>query len=188
MLSVSCTSSSSCTSVGRAAKKPFAERWNGSEWTRVTAPNPEGATEATLEAVSCSSSSACMAVGNYKGSSGPRKTLTERWNGTIWSVVASPNPGGEASARLQGVSCLSSSSCIAAGLSTTGFIPSQESTLAESWNGSEWTLLTTPNPEGKTFSSLTAVSCSSTVACTAVGKARPELGEANMVALAERWQ
>jgi subtilisin family serine protease len=188
MLSVSCVSSTSCVAVGRAAKKPFAERWNGSEWTRATAPNPEGATEATLEGISCSSSSACMAVGNYKGSSGPNKTLTESWNGSSWSVVASPNPGSETYAKLRSVSCLSSGSCIAAGVNYTGFLPSKESTLAESWNGSEWTLLTTPNPEGKTFSPLTAVSCSSPVACTVVGKAHPELGETNMVTLAERWQ
>jgi subtilisin family serine protease len=188
MLSVSCASSTSCVAVGRAAKKPFAERWNGTEWTRVTAPNPEGATEATLEGISCASSSACMAVGNYKGSSGPNKTLTESWNGSSWSVVTSPNPGGETYAKLRSVSCLSSSSCLAVGVNYTGFIPSKESTLAESWNGSEWTLQTTPNPEGKSFSPLAAVSCSSPVACTAVGKAHPELGETNMVALAERWQ
>jgi subtilisin family serine protease len=188
MLSVSCASSTFCMAAGRAAKKPFAESWNGSEWTRVTAPNPEGATEATLEGISCSSSNACMAVGNYKGSSGPNKTLTERWSGSSWSVVSSPNPGGETYAKLRGVSCLSSSSCIAAGVSYTGLIPSKESTLAESWNGTEWTLQTTPNPEGKTFSSIAAISCTSPVACTVVGKARPELGETNMVTLAERWQ
>jgi hypothetical protein len=32
------------------------------------------------------------AVGVVSGSPGP-KTLTEHWNGTKWSIVASPNPG-----------------------------------------------------------------------------------------------
>ncbi len=187
MLSVSCASSSFCMAVGRAAGKPFAERWNGSEWTLVSAPNPMGATDATLEAVSCPTTSSCMAVGSFQN--GTSKTLTERWNGSSWSVLASPNPA-EGHAMLRGVSCLSSSSCIAVGSGyATIFGPSKESTLAASWNGTEWTAQTPLNAEGKAFNFLAAVSCSSATACTAVGNSRPQWGgTANMVSLAERWQ
>jgi subtilisin family serine protease len=188
MLSVSCASSSFCMAVGRVAGKPFAERWNGSEWSILAAPNPVGAAGANLAGVSCPTTSACMAVG-FQEISGTRKTLTERWNGSGWSVLSSPNPAKEGWPELRSVSCLSASSCIAVGsLAPSSLSATEQTTLAESWNGTSWTLQSSPNPEGKSFSSLAAVSCSSTVACTAVGKARPGLSETDMVTLAERWR
>jgi len=42
--------------------------------------------------------------------------LAEAWNGTSWSVQATPDPGGAVDGYLQGVSCTSPrSSCAAAG-------------------------------------------------------------------------
>jgi hypothetical protein len=50
----------------------------------------------------CPSPTACFAVGEtwavigkpilYGGQLGPPKTAVEQWNGTSWSIVASPNP------------------------------------------------------------------------------------------------
>jgi hypothetical protein len=42
-------------------------------------------------------------------------------------------------------------------------------TLAEAWNGTSWTLLTTPKPSGAVESELVAVSCNSATTCTAFG-------------------
>ncbi|HXR60600.1 MAG TPA: S8 family serine peptidase, partial [Solirubrobacterales bacterium] len=187
---VSCASSTFCVAVGTANKKPFAERWNGSEWTTLAPPNPEGATEARLEGVSCPTISACVAVGYLQPSGGGRKTLAERWNGSSWVVVSTPNPAKEGWAQLRSVSCLSGSSCIAVGSlsSPNGFVPQEEATIAQSWNGTSWTLQSSPNGAGNLFSSFAAVSCSSTVACTAVGKTRPGSSQANMVTLGARWR
>jgi len=189
MVSVSCASSTFCVAVGRAANKPFAESWNGTEWTILSTVNPEGATEAGFAGVACSTSSSCMAVGSYHATSfGVDKTLTERWNGSTWAIVSSPNPAKEGLAHLRGVSCLSASSCIAVGSLYSGTFPlDEETTIAESWNGTSWTLQTSPNAAGKHFSSFVSVSCSSTVACTAVGGARPELFESPSGNLAARW-
>ena len=189
LLSVSCPSSTFCMAAGTAAGKPFAERWNGSEWTTQTAPNPEGGSEASLEGVSCSSASDCMAVGSFKVS-GLRKTLTERWNGSSLAVVASPNPSGkEGNAVLRSVSCLSASSCFAAGsFAYPASGASGETTLVEAWNGSEWSIQTSPNPEGNSFSSLAGISCSSAVACTGVGQSRAGLTSSKTINLAERWE
>ena len=44
----------------------------------------------------------------------------------------------------------------------------QQVTLAEHWNGTTWSVQNTPNPTGTSIQ-LTAVSCASTTACTAVG-------------------
>lgn len=191
MLGVSCASASYCVAVGKAAKKPFVERWNGSEWAIQSAPNPSGATEAALEGVSCPTTSACMAVGSFKGSSGPTKALSERWNGSAWSVLSHPSPSKEGSVKLRSVSCLSASSCISVGVLTDSlFLPSWEQTVAQSWNGSAWSNQTPLNPEGKGFSYLLGISCTSASACTAVGRAgvSPSYEMVNgTVALAERW-
>jgi len=185
MLGVSCASSSFCVAVGAAAGKPFAERWNGSEWAVLSTANP-GGEAALLAGVSCPTTSYCMAVGSYRESLSVTKTLAERWNGSNWAISSTPNPAKEGEPKLLSVSCLSSSSCIAVGRFSK-FFPAEETTVAESWNGSSWALQTSPSPEGNPFNSLAAVSCSSTVACTGVGKARPKMAEANMVTMAQRW-
>ena len=49
-----------------------------------------GTSRVTLGGVACTSASNCFAVGYGLG----RGTLVEQWNGSSWSIVASPNPGG----------------------------------------------------------------------------------------------
>jgi hypothetical protein len=158
---VSCPAAGVCTAVGGystgTSGGTVAESWNGTAWTIQATPSGGG----TLSAISCTSSAACTAVGSLGAS-----TLAEAWNGTAWSIQASPNPTGATRSQLQGVSCPSAGACTAVGtywVSTTSF------TMAEAWNGTAWSLETTPNPTGATYSSLQALSCSSASACTAVG-------------------
>ena len=70
------------------------------------------------------------------------KTLVERWNGTSWSIVTSPNPSGATFAVLSGVSCPSTTSCYAVGESAL------DKTLVEHWNGTSWSIVASPNPSG----------------------------------------
>ena len=58
-------------------------------------------------------------------------------------------------------------------------------TLAERWDGTAWTIRTTPNPTGATNSLLFGVSCTSAMACTAVGTYTTSAG--TQLTLAERW-
>ena len=58
-------------------------------------------------------------------------------------------------------------------------------TLAEPWDGTSWTVQSTPNPAGATDILLAAVSCTSSAACTAVGSYTNSSGVS--VTLAERW-
>jgi hypothetical protein len=192
MLGVSCPSSTSCTTVGEASSKPTAEHWNGTEWSVITPPNPTGAVGATLESVSCTSSTSCMAVGNFHESGKKKKTLTESWSGTEWKVKSSPNPAeavGEV--KFASVSCLSSTSCFAAGSYVTKEvigIPEEEKTLAETWNGTEWTIQSSSNAAGAKLNSLAGVSCTSSIACTAIGSDAPELGASERLTLGERYE
>ena len=131
-----------------------------------------------------------MAVGNFKEASGYNKTLAESWNGSAWSVVASPNPSEAKGSYLFGVSCTGSSSCIAVGRYVTEgeAFPTESKTLVESWGGAEWSIQSSPNPAEKKLPFLRGVSCSAANACTAVGYAKKSLSEAETTTLGERYQ
>jgi hypothetical protein len=169
---VSCSSATACTAVGyfvngSSTRETLAEEWNGTSWTVQTTPNPKGATNTYLGAVSCSSATACTAVGNYENSSNTFETLAEVWNGTSWTVQTTPNPKGATDSALGSVSCSSATACMAVGQFDDS--AGARMMLAEGWNGTSWTVQTTPNPKGATNSSLDALSCSSATGCTAVG-------------------
>ncbi len=157
---VSCTSSTACTAVGTTYSAVLIERWNGTEWTLQTGVN-KGVTN-YLSAVSCTSTTSCTAAGTSEGTG-----LAESWNGTTWSSQSIPTPSGGKAIILTGISCSSSTSCVAAGHYESS--SSVEETLAESWNGTEWQVVSTPNPSGAKSSQATGVSCVSSVECFAAG-------------------
>jgi hypothetical protein len=67
--------------------------WNGKAWSLITTPDP-GAFGTALEGITALSASDIWAVGQTQSSAnGPIRTLTERFNGTSWTVQASPDPG-----------------------------------------------------------------------------------------------
>jgi hypothetical protein len=118
----SCTSTSACIAVGKYVTaiiggnpSALAEVWNGTSWSLKSVPNPSEAKSSALSGVSCTSSSACTAVGTYTNGSGTTVTLAEAWNGTSWSVQSTPNPAEATASYLNGVSCTSSSACVAVG-------------------------------------------------------------------------
>jgi len=184
---ISCPSSMKCIGVGAGAEAPgfgFADKWNGTKWRSLSVGQPAGTTRSALSGVSCISSTACTAVGYYFDGTGAEFTLAERWNGTAWSIQPTPSPGSYGPALL-GVSCPRATDCTAVGTyqAVTGgpFV-----TLAEHWNGVDWTVQSTPNPTAAArLSQLSSVSCSASSACTAVGF---YMDASNFeVMLAERW-
>ena len=153
-------------------------------WQRCLLSEPVGTATSGLQGVSCTSPAACTAVGYYFVGLGSEFTLAERWNGTAWWIDSSPSPGSYGPTLL-GVSCPSASDCTAVGTyqAVTG---GPNVTLAEQWNGVQWTVQSTPNPTAAGhWTQLTNVSCSASSACTAVGY---YLDASNAeVMLAERW-
>src|SRR5205807_988086 len=129
-------------------------------------PNPSGAQGSGLSGVACASTSACTAVGDYTNSSGVIVTLAERWNGSSWAIQSTPNPSGAQASVLSGVACASTTACTAVGRYDSSGVTA---TLAEGWNGSSWTIQSTPNPSGAQDITLSGVACASTTVCTAVG-------------------
>ena len=121
LLGVSCVSAINCTAVGRyflgesSPSKTLVERWNGTGWRIVGSANRYPYLNA-LTAVSCASATSCFAVGSSIASqTTPSTTLVEHWNGTGFSIVASPNPAGSTRNVLSGISCASAASCVAVG-------------------------------------------------------------------------
>jgi hypothetical protein len=177
---VSCASATECVAVGRigtASGGPteLIELWSGGSWKVETAPQPANS---VLNAVSCPSASSCVAVGTAD-----QQMLTEIWNGLSWTVASAVHPSGAGASNLSAVSCSSPALCTAVGYfqASSGV----DNTLAESWNGSSWTIQNTPNavPSGTDFANdqLNGVSCTSPRACTAVGTVNLDQ------TLAERW-
>ena len=189
LLRVSCTSSASCMAVGyygfngsNDSQITLSEQWNGTRWRILTTPNPGNS--GALGGVACFSASACMATGDHFAHSPTRiiVTLSERWDGTKWQVQPSPNPAGAALAAFGPVSCVSPSACMGVG-SATDSTGEENFTLAESWNGTSWTILPTPSP-GSFIDTLNGVSCTAVTACMAVGAFD---GTTDVFTLAERW-
>jgi len=190
--SVSCVSGTSCEAVGIYLKHvkgslvqvTLAEMWNGTAWARQVTPNPTGATDSSLDGVSCVSTTSCEAVGDsYTKSSNVTVTLAEVWNGTAWGVQVTPSPSGAIYSSISGVSCVSAGSCEAAGSYTDS--SGVEVTLGEVWNGTAWGLQATPNPPGADTSNLHSVSCVSAASCEAVGSYTDSSGVE--VTLGEVW-
>ncbi len=174
LLGVSCVSTTFCMAVGdestAGSDQNLAEQWNGTSWSIDTTPDKDGSTtENQLSAVSCASSTFCVAVGFYDASTEfpfINQTLIEQWNGTTWSIVTSPNTSGSVSNSLYAVKCVSSSVCEAVGNAGSG---SSSSTLAESFSGSSWSIVASPNGSGATTNTLNGVDCTSATFCVAVG-------------------
>lgn len=218
---ISCASASRCVAVGQYFDArtipitPILLAWDGSTWSQLDAGLPAGASRAWLSgidcmteqiclavgtqttgdahatlvaqidgssvtygdavspqhgaafrAVSCTAATACTAVGESEDAHFADGTLVETWDGTTWSVVASPNAKGLEN-DLDSVSCTSSTSCLAVG-QTTPY--NKGRTLAEHWNGTTWRLSPAPNGAGDGYTSFAGVSCVSRSDCVAVGE------------------
>src|SRR6266581_4919074 len=139
-----------------------------------------------LTGMACPSISFCFAVGNTyeNGASGYAnyRTLIERWNGSSWFIVNSPD-GAKQDSHLAKVSCPTSSLCFAVGYD--GPYTPNGHVLIERWNGSIWSIVDTPKISGAANSLLRDIACVSSSFCFAVGQYVPPAG--NGGGLIERW-
>lgn len=188
LFDVVCTSSSSCWADGEYGNETLGNEtllnevlhWNGKAWSLVHVPNPAGTAQndvQAIDAIRCTSARNCLAIGSY-GSIGSTLVLRNealRWNGSKWSKLTTPNPGGTTTngdvSDLIGLGCATSSNCWAAGaygdLSTQTFL-----NQILHWNGRKWSLATTPDPDGTgtgASNQLSAANCTSVTSCWAVG-------------------
>lgn len=197
---ISCVAANWCTAVGGVANayvdgppgfgipvvEPIAERWNGNRWTpsklQGVGPSPilvggriERVSQGTLTGVSCPSRSFCLAAGYFQLSQSDQspEAFTRRWMGRGWSNTDTGLPR---FARLEGLSCESSSNCFTAGTaySARAAPDSSSGPLVSGWNGTSWSRVSlppTPAASGsRSRGSMAGVSCVLTAGCTAVGE------------------
>jgi len=139
------------------------EHWNGSTMTIVPSPNA-GTHDNFLLGVSASAGNNVWAVGYHLDNSGRGQTLVERWDGTSWSVVSSPNLtyGG----LMYGVAARSGTNVWAVGKYFNA--SNTERTLIEHWDGTSWSQVSSPNATAND-NALYAVSAVSATDIWAVG-------------------
>ncbi len=195
LLSVTCTASADCWAVGTGLdgkQNPLdgiIYHWNGSQWSQTT-PQASGQPFDNFSSVTCTSPSDCWTV----GFAGPNPiqygflpgdvpnvadstALVEHWNGTRWSVVATPGTPGPLGQLLSAVTCTGPSDCWAAG-STMDASGNPTNTLMDRWDGTSWTTTPSANPP-TTGNTLTALTCLDASDCWATGATGALSGQNN---------
>lgn len=122
------------------------EHWDGTSWQRVPSPNPCDGISALYRVAAVSSNDVWAVGGECQDASfggSLSQTLAEHWDGTQWSVVATPHPN--PISILASVAVISSSDVWAVGYA--GHDPTTVQALAEHWDGTKWSVVFTPSPE-----------------------------------------
>ncbi|HEX9065688.1 MAG TPA: hypothetical protein VF843_11315 [Streptosporangiaceae bacterium] len=165
------------SSSGRAARGPAARTPAAALAARLGLPAarrvPTPGSSSVLNNIYCVAASDCWAVGDYATAHQGTRNQILHWTGKAWRTVAAPNPGGSAGSsvsELFGIRCTSSRNCWAVGYYTgrQGF-----RNEALRWNGSRWTVVSTPQPGTATsgrVDELFDVTCVSASHCWAVGQ------------------
>jgi hypothetical protein len=143
---VTAIASNDVWAVGHAAFADFSvhaliEHWNGSGWQLVNGPTSTGS---VFNGISALASNNVWAVGSTGGISG-QATLAARWNGSTWTTI--PTPNANTINALRAVTAIAPNDVWAVGSSiksTTDGV-SQYRTLIEHWNGSAWSVVSSPN-------------------------------------------
>jgi hypothetical protein len=138
--------------------------WDGTSWTIVPSPSPGTLGLNSLYGVAANAANDVWAVGSLTNSGEYAQTLIQHWDGTRWRVIPSanvPNTNNE----LYGVVALGPNDVWAVGYwgnAAFGFF-----TLVEHWNGSTWSVVSSPSPQGDDI--LRAVSATGASDIWAVG-------------------
>ena len=182
---VACPSRKSCWAVGQSESKAgaylnqllhFAGKGG---WTRVKVKEPGGSSPDDVNDLygdTCLSVKDCWAVGDHATPAGALDNEILHWNGSGWSQVAAPEPGGSGSGDsnvLYDVACSSPTRCWAIGDYQRAAYAQLNQVLR--WNGKKWIKVAVPNPAGASSNSdqnmLLGDFCYSAAECWAVGQA-----------------
>jgi len=120
--------------------------WDGVTWAKIESPNTTAYN--WFNGVVATGSNDVWAIGyEYEdGGNAISHPLTQHWNGTEWSVAATPQVPDGHYTNLADAASLSSSDVVAVGTRTDendNYDP-----LIEEWNGTSWTLASAPELRG----------------------------------------
>jgi hypothetical protein len=147
LLAVSMPSPGSAWAVGyfvngKFQQETLIEHFDGNVWSVVPSPNP-GALQNILYGVAAISNSDVWAVGAEEDSAGVWHTLTEHWDGSVWKVINAVEAAGSSGNQFYAVTALASNNVYAVGQQSGGGFPS--GALIEHWNGSVWSIVSSPS-------------------------------------------
>jgi len=144
------------------------EHFNGTGWSQVATPDP-GTTADVLQSITTAGTGNLYAAG-YAASNGVDQTLIEQYNGTTWTAVTSPDTSPTAANQLTSLSATSATDVWAAGWFTGGTATAPvNQTLLEHFDGTAWSIVTSPDTSATVGNLLTSVSADSTTDVWAVG-------------------
>jgi len=148
----------------------LAEHYDGTQWNVVPTAN-SGTSAASLRAIAAVSTNDVWAVGSTVGNHKFSKphTLIEQWNGTTWNIIPSPNRGSNKDNELFAITAISANDIWAVGFSFTYHYTALS--LTEHWDGTQWSIVNSPNVKGASGSTLESVSAASSNNVWAVGYA-----------------
>jgi hypothetical protein len=143
------------TAIATDTPTPVATATCGPNWQIVPSPN-QGTEDNSLGSVAVVSPNDVWAVGYQRA--GVWRTGMQHWDGTQWSVVPSPSEGTDYN-ELRSVAAISSNDVWAVGYFSGEYPSPTLSTLTEHWDGSQWSIVPSPNQGGaSSFRSVSAVS------------------------------
>jgi hypothetical protein len=161
LLSVSADASNDVWAVGTETLLHF----NGTTWREVPSPLLHANSVTALSPTNAWAVGTIQTFFNHRSHT---KAAIEHWDGTSWSIVSSPNPTSSPAlnSSLNGIAAVSADDIWAVGAfnkSTGG-----AATLTEHWDGTSWTIVSSPNP-GTASNALAAVTALSDGTVVAVG-------------------
>jgi hypothetical protein len=186
--SVTVEASNSVWAVGyyideNLVNQTLVEHWDGQSWTIIPSPN-RGTDGSQLNGITAVSGQSIdlWAVG-YSGQGNGVQTLIERWNGSAWIIVDSPNPGTSGN-YLQAIA----ETQTGGDLWAVGYYyeSGHPRTLIERWDGASWQVVPSPNV-GTVGNSLLGVSGLSANDAWAVGAYSLNNQTGTLQTLTEHW-
>lgn len=178
LLGIACVTEDACWSVSSydsgIALQTSIQFWNGATWSLVPSPNTSSTASNILYDVACASLSDCWAAG-YAMDAGGFQPLMLHWDGVTWAIVASPSATLVGNNFLHDITCRNSNDCWAVGFYDSGI---GYNTLIEHWDGTAWTIVSSPNVEGSIQNRLYGITCAPAAnRCWAAGRHHLDNGQ-----------
>jgi hypothetical protein len=186
---LSCMSATACM-TGGVSTAVGAQLWNGRRWIPQVIPIPRGIVAYKrsvpfLTALSCLAARRCVGLAVVRTGLSSDAELRATWNGRKWTSAVIPGASEVSESvgtfGLSGISCRSTSACVAVG-------SEYPDPIAAYWNGQRWAVETLPKPADEPSASLYQVSCGTVTSCMAVGSSGNEHPIFLRDPLAERYR
>ncbi|MEX1046208.1 MAG: hypothetical protein WD757_06985 [Actinomycetota bacterium] len=146
-------------------------------WYEMASTQNPGTNERGFNGIDARTLGDVWAVGSYEDLGGSPQTMIQHFDGTLWSVVTSPNQNSEANV-LNAVDAIGELNAWAVGrYSATG----NDFPLAMNWDGIDWTIMSPSPAEEGQFNGVSAV------AGNAVWAVGSEEGPTKELTLVQRW-